>query len=133
MRRVLYVTNGQTILAFDVMADGTTTNRRDFEHLEGGGNGDGMAIDADGRLYVTTPTGVQVFSSDGHYVDLIPTPRSVISVAFAGPDKRTLYVVGSGALGPDGKEFATPEGVRNNAKTIYKLQMVARGFAGRAK
>jgi gluconolactonase len=131
--RVLYVTNGQTILAFDVMADGTTTNRRDFEYLEGGGNGDGMAIDADGRLYVTSPAGVQVFSGDGHYVDLIPTPRNAISVAFAGPNKQTLYVVGSGALGADGKEFTTPEGVRNNAKTIYKLPMIARGFAGRAK
>jgi len=25
----------------------------------------------------------------------------------------------------------TPEGVRNNAKTIYKLPMPARGFGGR--
>jgi hypothetical protein len=44
-----------------------------------------------------------------------------------------LYVVGSGALGSDGKEFTTPPGVRNNAKTIYRIPMVARGFAGRAK
>jgi hypothetical protein len=36
-------------------------------------------------------------------------------------------------LGPDGKEFKTPEGVRNNAKTIYKIQMIAQGFRGRAK
>ena len=131
--RVLYVTNGATILAFDVNADGTTMNRRDFAHLEAGGNGDGMAIDADGRLYVTSAPGVQVFDNTGKYLGVIPTPRSVISVAFAGPDKRTLYVVGSGALGADGKEFTTPEGVRNNAKTIYKLAMVARGFSGRAK
>jgi len=130
---VLYVTNGATILAFDVKADGTTTNRRDFGRLEAGGNGDGLAIDADGRLYVTSAPGVQVFSADGKYLGVIPTPRSVISVAFSGPDKRTLYVVGSGALGADGKEFTTPDGVRNNAKTIYKLPMLARGFAGRAK
>jgi hypothetical protein len=44
-----------------------------------------------------------------------------------------LYVVGSGALGADGQEFTTPEGVRNNAKTIYKIQMLAEGFKGRAK
>jgi gluconolactonase len=131
--KTLYVTNGATILAFDVKGDGSTANRRDFAHLEAGGNGDGMAIDSDGRLYVTSAPGVQVFSADGKYLGVIPAPRNVISVAFAGPDKRTLYVVGSGALGSDGKEFATAEGVRNNAKTIYRIPMVARGFAGRAK
>ena len=131
--RIVYVTNGNTILAFDVQPDGTTLNRREFAKLEAGGNGDGLAIDAAGRLYVTSAPGVQVFDVDGKYLGLIPTPRSVISVAFSGPDKTTLYVVGSGALGPDGQEFATPPGVRNNAKTIYRIQMLAQGFKGRAK
>jgi gluconolactonase len=130
--KTLYVTNGMTILAFDVRPDGAVTNRRDFGRLEGGG-GDGMAIDADGRLYVTSGPGVQVLSPDGKYLGLIPTPRSVISVAFAGPDKKTLYVVGSGALDADGKEHATPAGVRNNAKSIFKIPMIAQGFKGRAK
>jgi gluconolactonase len=131
--RVLYVTNGGSILAFDVQADGSVTNRRDFATLEAGGNGDGMAIDAGGRLYVTSQSGVQVFDREGKYLGLIPTPRNAISVAFAGRDKKTLYIVGSGALGADGKEFITSEGVRNNAKTIYKLSMLAQGFKGRAK
>ncbi len=131
--RVLYVTNGGSILAFDVQADGGVTNRRDFAKLEAGGNGDGMAIDAGSRLYVTSQSGVQVFDRDGKYLGLIPTPRNAISVAFAGRDKKTLYIVGSGALGANGKEFITPEGVRNNAKTIYKLSMLAQGFKGRAK
>jgi gluconolactonase len=131
--RVLYVTNGGRILAFDVQADGGVTNRRDFAKLDAGGNGDGMAIDAAGRLYVTSQPGVQVFDREGKYLGLIPTPRNAISVAFAGRDKKTLYIVGSGALGADGKEFTTPEGVRNNAKTIYKLPMLAQGFKGRAK
>ena len=86
-----------------------------------------------GRLYVTSQPGVQVFDRDGKSLGLIPTPRNAISVAFAGRDKKTLYIVGSGALGADGKEFITPEGVRNNAKTIYKLSMLAEGFKGRAK
>jgi hypothetical protein len=64
---------------------------------------------------------------------MIPTPRSVISAAFSGPGKKILYVVGSGALGPEGKEFQTPAGVRNNAKTIYKITTVAAGFQGRVK
>jgi gluconolactonase len=131
--RVLYVTNGSSILAFDVQTDGTVTNRRDFATLVAGSTGDGMAIDAAGRLYVTSQPGVQVFDRDGRSLGLIPTPRNAISVAFAGRDKKMLYIVGSGALGADGKEFITPEGVRNNAKTIYKLPMLAEGFKGRAK
>jgi len=131
--RVLYVTNGNTILAFEVRADGSTANRRDFGTLAAGGAGDGMAIDAEGRLYVTSNPGVQVLSADGTFLGLIPTPRAAISVAFAGPAKKTLYIVGSGAIGPDGRELTTPQGVRNNAKTIYRLPMLAAGFAGRAK
>jgi gluconolactonase len=131
--RVLYVTNGAGVLAFDVQPDGTTANRREFGTLEGGGAGDGMAIDADGRLYVTSNPGVQIFGADGTYLGLIATPRASISVAFSGQGKRTLYIVGSGAVGPDGRELVTPPGVRNNAKTIYRLPMLAAGFAGRAK
>jgi gluconolactonase len=38
-----------------------------------------------------------------------------------------------GAVGPDGKAWATPEGIRNTAMTIYRLAMVAQGFKGRPK
>src|SRR5204863_197369 len=131
--RVLYVTNGNTVIAFDVRPDGTAANRRDFAMLEAGGAGDGMTIDAAGRLYVTSNPGVQVFTVDGKYLGLIPTPRAVISVAFAGRRKKTLYVVGSGAVGDDGREIVTAAGVRNNAKTIYRLPMLVPGFADRAK
>ena len=127
--KTLYVTNGMGLVAFDVQPDGTVANQREFARLEAGGNGDGMAIDAAGRLYVTSGPGVQVFSPEGRYLGLIPTPRAVISVAFTGAGKKTLYVVGSGGLGPDGKEFTPPAGVRNNTKTIYKFPMVAAGFA----
>jgi gluconolactonase len=130
---IVYVTNGAAILAFDIQPDGAVTNRREFGRLQAGGAGDGMAIDAVGRLYVTSNAGVQVFNDGGQYLGVIPTPRNVISVAFAGADKKLLYAVGSGALGPDGKEFVTREGVRNNAKTIYKIPMLAQGFKGRAK
>jgi sugar lactone lactonase YvrE len=92
-----------------------------------------MAVDAAGRLYVTSNPGVQVFSLEGRYLGLIPTPRNVISVAFSGPDKKTLYVVGSGALDEAGKEVTTPPGVRNNAKSIFRIPMLAEGFKGRAK
>jgi gluconolactonase len=131
--KTLYVTNGPTIAAFDVQANGTVSNQRIFGRLEAGGSGDGMAIDATGRLYVTSPPGVQVFSPEGKHLGLIPTPRNVTSVAFAGRDRRTLYVVGSGALDSAGQEIRTAPGVRNNAKSIFRIPMLAEGFAGRAK
>ena len=132
--KTLYVTNGGTIAAFEVQPDGTVRNQREFARLEAGGSGDGMAVDAAGRLYVTSQqAGVQVFGPDGKYLGVIPTPRNAISAAFAGPGKKILYIVGSGALGADGKEAITPPGVRNNAKTIYRIQMLAEGFKGRPK
>ncbi|HLH31120.1 MAG TPA: SMP-30/gluconolactonase/LRE family protein [Terriglobia bacterium] len=128
----LYVTNGGTILVFDIQPNGFVNNRREFAKLQGG-NGDGMCIDALGRLYVTSAPGVQVFDPQGKYLGTIPTPRNPISVAFSGKEKKMLYIVGSGALGPDGQEYKTPPGVRNNGKTIYKIPMLAEGFKGRPK
>lgn len=91
--KTLYVTNGGVIVAFDIQPDGSVENQREFARLEAGGSGDGMTIDAAGRIYVSSGPGIQVLSPEGKYLGLIPTPRSAISVAFSGPGKRTLYVV----------------------------------------
>jgi gluconolactonase len=74
---------------------------------------DGLAVDNDGRLYAATAVGVQVFSAQGRHLGTIPVSRSPQNLAFAGPDKKTLYIVGRGAA--------------------YKVQMLAQGFLGRAK
>jgi gluconolactonase len=132
--KTFYSTNGKTIVAFDVQPDGTTKNPRTFVTLEGGANGDGMCIDSESRLYVTAgDTGIQVFSREGKYVGSIPLPRSASSCAFSGPNKKVLYGKGAGMALPDGKEYRTAPGVRNNAKAIYKIDMIAQGFLGRAK
>jgi gluconolactonase len=129
--KTLYVTNGMTLAAFDVGKDGLVTHQREFAKLEAGGNGDGSTIDAAGRVYTTSAPGVQVFSPQGKYLGLIPTPRPVISVAFSGPNKKMLYVVGAGARDANGEEIH--EGPQKTGRTIYKIQMVAQGFKGRAK
>ena len=129
--KILYVTNGGTIVAFDVKGPGMLANRRDFAKLGAGGNGDGCAVDSEGRLYVTSNPGVQVFDKTGKYLGLISTPRGVISVAFAGSDKKMLYVVGSGAEDANGRPIR--QGPQLTAATIYKLPMIAQGVKGRAK
>ena len=132
--KIVYSTNGKTIVAFDAAPDGTTKNPRTFVTLEGGANGDGMCVDSAGRLYVTAGnTGIQVFSREGKHLGTIPLPRSASSCAFSGPGKKVLYGKGAGMTGPDGKEYRTPAGVLNNAKAIYRIDMIAQGFLGRAK
>jgi gluconolactonase len=121
--RTLYVNNtaGEYLLAFDVQADGTVRNRRNFAAYEGvtktgtafASGADGLAIDSEGRLYAATTIGVQVFSPVGQHLGTIPLSRAPQNLAFAGPDKKTLYVVGRGVA--------------------FKVRMLAGGFKGRAK
>jgi gluconolactonase len=129
--KILYVTNGGTLVAFDVEGPGKLINRRDFAMLPPGSIGDGTAVDSDGRLYVSSNPGVQVFDKTGKYLGVIPTPRDVISVTFAGPDKKTLYIVGSGADDENGQPIR--QGPQQTAATIYKLPVIAQGLKGRAK
>ena len=132
--KTLYLTNGKTIVAYDVRPDGASANKRTFATLQGGANGDGMCVDSESRLYVTASnTGIQVFSPQGNYLGTIPLPRTASSMAFSGPNKKVLYAKGAGMKLPDGKEYTTPDGVRNNAKAIYKIDMIAQGLMGRSR
>ena len=133
--RTLYVTNRDAIVAFDIGANSTVSNRRDFVNLpSGSGNGDGMVVDSTGRLYVASQaSGIHVFSPVGAHLGTIPTPRNVASLAFSGPGKRTLYTTGRGGLAVNGQELLLADGYRNNTKTIYKIQMLSQGYMGRPK
>lgn len=123
--KVLYVADsyGEFLLAFDTQPDSTLRNRRQFARLEGASatepgtrnaaNADGLAVDRLGRLYVATVPGVQVFSPQGEHLGTIRVPVRSQNLAFAGPDRKTLYVVASGA--------------------VYKIAMQAEGLKDRAK
>ena len=129
--KILYVTNGSALVAFDVEGPGKLTNRRDFAMLTPGSSGDGTAVDSEGRLYVSSNSGVQVIDKTGKNLGVIPTPRDVITVAFAGPDKKTLFIVGGGA--DDENDQPIRQGPQQTAATIYKLPVLAQGLKGRAK
>lgn len=128
--KTLYVTDGDHMVCIELLPNGTDSeNRHISDKFQGqGAAGDGMAVDSEGRVYVSTRAGVQVMSPEGKFLGLIPTPRPVTSVAFSGPDKKMLFIVGVGALDTSGKESS-----EQNAKTIYELPMIAQGFKGRAK
>jgi gluconolactonase len=127
--KTLYVddSNGADVIAWDIQPDGLVRNRRTFGTVTGRStrdNGlggvksfaDGMTIDNDGRLYVATGSGVEVLSPQGRNLGTIPVkcpPADCQNLAFSGPGKKTLYIGGAGSL--------------------YKLEMLAQGFTGRAK
>src|SRR5688500_12469851 len=108
---------GEYLVAFDVQADGKLTNRRNFGKYMGlksvESHADGIAIDSQGRVYVGIEPGVQVFSPTGESLGLIPTSQRPQNLAFAGPDKKTLYLTGPTAL--------------------FSVQMLSQGYSGRAK
>jgi gluconolactonase len=86
-----------TVFAYDVQPDGSAKNKRPFLQLRdippGEESGaDGLAIDRDGRFYITTVTGVQVFDDAGAYLGTIKTGRQPANVAFGGPGKQILYI-----------------------------------------
>jgi gluconolactonase len=121
--RTLYATNGGVVVAFDVQADGSLANQREFGRLRGGQGGDGAAVDAEGRVYVATGASADVFSPDGEFLGSIAGPRGLHGVAFGGKDKKTLYgIVFYGGWG-------TPS-ARNQ---IIAIPMLAQGYLDRAK
>jgi gluconolactonase len=75
--------------------------------------GDGLAIDDQDRVYAATAAGIQVFSPQGKHLGTIPISRNPNNLAFAGPDKKTLYIVARGA--------------------VYRVAMLAAGYKGRTK
>jgi gluconolactonase len=90
-------TVGDTVFAWDIQLDGSVRNKRPFAKLVGipagqDSGADGMAVDRENRLYVTTATGVQIFDKNGRYLGTIPVPRQPSNVAFSDTDKRSLYI-----------------------------------------
>ena len=122
----LYVTNDSSIVVFDVQGPGRLTNQREFTRLENGGNADGLAIDTNGNLYVAAGPGVQIYNRQGKYVGLIPTPPGrPTGQAFAGADRKTLYVVVQSTTDSHGRPMA--------GRTVYRIPTLAQGPAGRSK
>ena len=119
--RTLYVANtaGEWVLAVALDRDGDAKKARNFARLAmppppaagapavTGSGADGMAVDEKGRLYVATAMGVQVFSDEGQPLGSIALPKQPQNLAFSGPGRRSLFVLGRGS--------------------VYRIQMLTRG------
>ncbi len=126
----LYVTDMRNVMGITLNngVSGETSLFATLDEDTEGFGGDGMAVDADGRLYVTGDAGIYVFAPDGTKLGVIPVPRRAITLAFAGADRRTLYVGAMGAPTPEGEDWVPPGDERNVAMTVYKLPMLAAGL-----
>jgi gluconolactonase len=63
-----------------------------------GGGGDGLAVDTQGNLYITSALGLQVFDPSGKLLGIIKIPEQPANVTFGGPGLKTLYVTARTSL-----------------------------------
>ena len=121
--KTLYVTNGATVFAFDVKADGSLTNQREFGKLRGGEGGDGSAVDQQGRVYIATGKSVDVFAPNGKFLGSIPGPQGLHGTFFGGRDKKTLFAI----------VFYGGWGTPSARNRIIAIPTISQGYTGRAK
>lgn len=108
------------IWRFDLDADGTPTNRREFVDMNRHpGRPDGAAVDADGGYWICANDAglVHRFTPDGRLDRSLPVPVPKPSMcAFGGPQLRHLFITSirlptAADDAPDGSVFVTEPGV----------------------
>jgi gluconolactonase len=97
----------RNLSAYALREDGSLADRRVLVDFYPGRSGDGMCVDAEGRLYVAaglhrrrgtsetldTRPGIHVFSPGGELLAFAETPiDTVTNCSFGGEERRTLYV-----------------------------------------
>jgi gluconolactonase len=96
---LLYVADyaSHWVYSYQVGPDGALAFKQRFYHLHApdtadNAGADGIRVDRDGRLYVTTLMGIQVCDQAGRVNCIIPTPNGkVANVCFGGPNFDTLF------------------------------------------
>jgi gluconolactonase len=99
--KYLYVNNSEPKkiwMRYRVQADGTLTEAKllyDATSDPRPGSPDGMKIDQEGNIYSAGPGGVWIFSPEGKPIATILMPEKVSNVAWAGADRKMLYITAS--------------------------------------
>jgi gluconolactonase len=96
---LLYVNDYHShwVWSYQIQPDGTLANKQQYYWLHqpdtaDDAGADGMCVDADGRLYVSTRMGIQICDQAGRPNCILPTPNGkVSSVFFGGKDFDTLF------------------------------------------
>jgi len=87
--KTLYVADTTSgVFAFDVDGPGKVSNKRMFADVRC----DGMAIDQNGSLYLTSGKFVHVYGHDGDLSSKLEFPENPANVTFGGPQRSVLFV-----------------------------------------
>jgi gluconolactonase len=91
------------MMAYPVEAPGKIGKGRTFCTLQQpagqtGKGGDGLTVDSQGNLYITSALGLQVFDPSGKRLGIIAIPEQPANVTFAGPGNKTLYITARTSL-----------------------------------
>ncbi len=100
------------VWCYDVGKDGTLSNPKVFCHVQPPedistlppiqqyGEADGLKVDSQGNVYVTTFNGIQIFNACGALLGTIPMPadETAANVAFGGEQFTTLYITARASL-----------------------------------
>ena len=97
----LYVTESAShwVWVYSILADGTLTNKQKFGWLhvrdtDENAWSDGIKCDRDGRIYVTSLSGIQIMDQLGRVNAILPLPKTkgqVSNLCFGGPNFDILY------------------------------------------
>ena len=85
------------MLVYEVIGPGKLTPAKTFCSVEqpedkSGTGADGIALDIEGNVYITTNIGVQIFSPEGKQIGVVKFPQQPANVCFGGEDWKTMYV-----------------------------------------
>jgi len=103
--KTLYVFPSQSshMRAYPVKSPGQIGTGKDFYTIrapngETAGGCDGVTVDTQGNLYLTTDLGIQVVSPAGKLLGTIELPEKPANVTFGGPERKTLYATARSSL-----------------------------------
>ncbi len=96
---LLYVTDYRShwVYSYVIQPDGTLEDKQRYYWLhqrdvDEDSGADGIRVDRDGRLYVTTRLGIQVCDQAGRVQCILPTPNGHVSnLCFGGKNFDTLF------------------------------------------
>ena len=116
-------TMGHRLTAYDVQADGSLTNRCVYAQLPNDVNPDGIALDAEGAVWLANPDGkpaVLRVRKGGEIVEQVELDTHGYAVMLGGPKRRHLFISGSDSHDP-------AEIARTPSATLRVVEVVVPG------
>ena len=113
---------GTNAWTFAIQPNGSLADRKPLMTLKAPekkpdvAGGDGMAIDAAGRAYITSALGLQIFAPTGELLGILPKPKEaapLVSCTFGGKELNYLYIA--------------------NGDTIYRRKVQVKGVSFEVK